>query len=70
MKLQGCVAATMLLLAGALPALSAPVVVWETSGLSTPESALPDPTGTFAYVSNVAGNPTEKDGNGMPRRVE
>jgi hypothetical protein len=69
MKFLGCVAATLWLVAGSLPALSAPEVLWETTGLSTPESALPDPTGTFAYVSNVGGNPTEKDGNGYIAKV-
>jgi len=63
--------------AAALWALSAPaagapvkpVKLWETSGLSAPESALPDPTRTFAYVSNVDGKPTEKDGNGFISKV-
>jgi hypothetical protein len=69
MKILRSVVATVWLLTGALPALSAPVVVWETTGLSTPESALPDPLGTFAYVSNVNGNPTDKDGNGFISKV-
>ncbi len=34
-----------------------------------PKSALPDPTGTFAYVSNINGNPTDKDGNGFIAKV-
>ena len=42
-----------------------PVVLWETTGLKTPESALPVPAEGFAYVSNVAGKPTDKDGNGF-----
>jgi hypothetical protein len=50
-------------------ALGAPVKLWETSGLATPESALPDPSGTFAYVSNVNGKPTEKDGDGFISKV-
>lgn len=40
--------------------------VWSTSdGLKTPESALFDQTTNCIYVSNIDGNPTEKDGNGF-----
>jgi len=46
-----------------------PVVLWETTGLKTPESALPVPAEGFAYVSNVAGKPTDKDGNGFISKV-
>ena len=46
-----------------------PMVLWETAGLKTPESALPVPSEGFAYVSNVAGKPTEKDGNGFISKV-
>lgn len=48
---------------------SQPTVLWETTGLKTPESALPVPAEGFAYVSNVAGNPTDKDGNGFISKV-
>jgi hypothetical protein len=48
---------------------SQPTVLWETTGLKTPESALPVPGEGFAYVSNVAGNPTDKDGNGFISKV-
>ncbi len=61
--------AALALLAGTAPAQSKPVELWETTGLKTPESALPDPTGTFAYVSNIGGNPTDKDGNGFISKV-
>src|SRR5450755_4425877 len=55
----------------ALPAaaLCAPVKLWETTGLKTPESALPVPAEGFAYVSNIAGKPTDKDGNGFISKV-
>ena len=46
-----------------------PVTLWETTGLKTPESALPVPAEGFAYVSNVAGKPTDKDGNGFISKV-
>ena len=46
-----------------------PAVLWETTGLKTPESALPVPAEGFAYVSNVAGKPTDKDGNGFISKV-
>lgn len=42
-----------------------PVKLWELSGFETPESVLPDPANNIAYVSNVAGKPTDKDGNGF-----
>jgi hypothetical protein len=69
MKSSRWVGAALTLLAAASPAVCAPVKLWETTGLKTPESALPDPTGTFAYVSNVNGNPTDKDGNGFISKV-
>lgn len=50
-------------------ACAAPAVLWETAGLKTPESALPVPEEGFAYVSNVAGKPTDKDGNGFISKV-
>lgn len=46
-----------------------PVKLWETTGLKTPESALPVPAEGFAYVSNIAGKPTEKDANGFISKV-
>jgi sugar lactone lactonase YvrE len=55
----------------ALPsaALCTPVKLWETTGLKTPESALPVPAEGIAYVSNIAGKPTDKDGNGFISKV-
>jgi DNA-binding beta-propeller fold protein YncE len=58
-------AATAVLVSGC----SKPTVLWETTGLKTPESALPVPAEGFAYVSNVAGKPTDKDGNGFISKV-
>ncbi len=69
MELGKGLTATIWLLASTATALCEPVKLWETTGLANPESALPDATGTFAYVSNVAGQPTEKDGNGFVSRV-
>lgn len=63
---------TTAMMAAALPAQSAPlelVEVWTTTGLKTPESVLPDPTGEFAYVSNVDGGPIDKDTNGFISKV-
>jgi hypothetical protein len=65
----GWAAPALALLAWASPAACEPVELWETTGLKTPESALPDPTETSAYVSNVNGNPTDKDGNGFISKV-
>lgn len=69
MKTLRCVVLASALFGCATAAVCAPTKLWETSGLATPESALPDPSGTFAYVSNVNGKPTEKDGNGFISKV-
>jgi hypothetical protein len=68
-KWIGWIAAAVALPAWAAQAQWEPGMVWATSGLKTPESALPDPTDTFAYVSNINGNPTDKDGNGFISKV-
>src|SRR5688572_28570512 len=69
MKSVGIAAAFVV--AGSLfgAAAAQPTVLWETSGLKTPESALPVPAEGFAYVSNVAGGPVMKDGNGFISKV-
>ncbi|MGQ0671557.1 MAG: SMP-30/gluconolactonase/LRE family protein [Hyphomicrobium sp.] len=41
-----------------------PARLWQLGGFENPESALPDLTSGTIYVSNVAGDPTAKDGNG------
>jgi outer membrane protein assembly factor BamB len=41
-----------------------PAKVWEATGFENPESALPDTAAGILYVSNVAGGPGDKDGNG------
>jgi hypothetical protein len=63
------IAAIASLIAAVTPAYAKPVELWQTTGLKTPESALPDPTATFAYVSNINGNLTDKDGNGFISKV-
>lgn len=47
----------------------APVKEWELSGFDTPESARPDPEAGVIYISNVAGKPHEKDGNGFISKI-
>jgi hypothetical protein len=42
-----------------------PTKLWEASGFENPESALPDTAAGVLYVSNVAGSPADKDGNGF-----
>ena len=58
----------ILFLAAALPAAAHAAsgeLVWEFSqGLAQPESAWYDKSSKSLYISNVAGNPAEKDGNG------
>lgn len=41
-----------------------PAKLWETTGFQNPESVLPDTANGVIYVSNVAGGPVDKDGNG------
>ena len=69
MKSVGMAMALMAASAVLAGAYAQPVVLWETTGLKTPESALPVPAEGFAYVSNVAGQPTDKDGNGFISKV-
>jgi hypothetical protein len=42
----------------------APSKLWETAGFQNPESALADTASGIVYVSNVAGGPGDRDGNG------
>jgi len=60
--------AGMVLISGAAAA-DVPAKLWELGGLETPESALPDSDAGVIYVSNVAGKPTDKDGNGYLSKV-
>jgi outer membrane protein assembly factor BamB len=47
-----------------------PTKLWEASGgFQNPESALPDTAAGVIYVSNVAGGPADKDGNGFISRL-
>lgn len=69
MRTLDMAAAALLMTAITTSALAKPAVLWETTGLKTPESALPVADEGFAYVSNVNGKPTEKDGNGFISKV-
>ena len=44
-------------------------VAWTTHRFANPESVLPSADGTFFYVSNVAGEGADKDGNGFISRL-
>jgi hypothetical protein len=48
---------------------TAPALVGTIDGLSTPESVLHDAEQDVYFVSNVNGNPSQKDGNGFIARV-
>ena len=43
-------------------ASDSPILLWELSGFQNPESARPDPKSDVIYVSNVAGDGTDKNG--------
>lgn len=47
----------------------APALVGTIDGMRTPESVLHDPDQDVYFVSNVDGNPSDKDGNGFIARV-
>lgn len=47
----------------------APTKLWEVTGLKNPESALLSLDKSVLFVSNVAGQPTDKDGNGFISKV-
>jgi sugar lactone lactonase YvrE len=57
----------ILILAAASPALAEEV--WSLEGFQAPESALLDTERNVLYVSNVAGDPTAKDGVGFISKV-
>ena len=44
--------------------------LWEATGLENPESVIYDPQQKAFYVSNVAGSPTDKDGNGYISKLD
>lgn len=48
---------------------SAPTLVGTIAGLDTPESVLHDPEQDVYFVSNIGGNPSQKDGDGYVARV-
>lgn len=51
------------------PASADPQALWEADGFKNPESVVRDPEGKFLYVSNIAGEMLEKDGNGFISRI-
>lgn len=69
MKAIGLAVTLVIATAFGASAVAEPTVVWETDGLKTPEAARADLGGTFAYVANVNGEPTDKDGNGFISKV-
>jgi sugar lactone lactonase YvrE len=62
-RLNVCLATSMLL-AGAAVA-GQPEKLWEVTGLKNPESAVLDPAVGVLYVTDIAGEPTGKDGVGF-----
>jgi len=69
MRSFGWAAGALAILVWASPAMCKPVELWETTGLATPESALPVPQAGFAYVSNINGDPAGKVANGFISKV-
>ena len=69
MKFGATALASMVAAAALSGAHAEPALLWEAAGFATPESALPVAAEGFAYVSNVAGGPLDKDGNGFISKV-
>ncbi len=44
-------------------------LIWQVTSLNAPESSYYDAKTNAIYVSNVGGNPTEKDGNGTITKI-
>lgn len=62
--LRRIIAVTVLLGAGLAQAGTDPAPLWEATGFNGPESALYDAKRKLIFVSNVDGQPNEKDGKG------
>lgn len=62
-------AAVLALFVSATSLRAEAVKLWETTGFKAPESALPVPAEGFAYVSNLFGGVTEKNGKGFISKV-
>jgi DNA-binding beta-propeller fold protein YncE len=69
MKKIGLAVTMVIATAVGTSAFAEPTIVWETEGFKAPESVRPDLGGTFAYVANVNGKGTDKDGNGFISKV-
>lgn len=69
MRLSHIVVPLLALSVAACGGSDQPVQEWELSGFENPESALPDTEAGVIYVSNVAGQPHVKDGNGFISKI-
>ncbi len=64
------ISSALIMLAAASPAQSLELEpLWITEGFSNPESVIPSADGEAWFVSNVAGQAAEKDGNGFIARL-
>ncbi len=64
MRLSHVAALTLAVSVAACGGSEQPTKIWEATGFQNPESALPDTEAGIIYVSNVAGGPGDRDGNG------
>ena len=62
-------AASLLITAAAAAQVPQVEKVTESSGFNNPESIVKDDANNVIYVSNVNGNPTDKDNNGYISKV-
>ncbi len=61
--------ATVTFLSYGIVSAGEPTKLWEASGLKNPELAVFDSASNAIYVSNINGNPMDKDGNGFVSKI-
>ncbi|MGE3230551.1 MAG: SMP-30/gluconolactonase/LRE family protein [Hyphomicrobium sp.] len=64
MRISPLAALTLALTLAGCGGSEQPTKLWEATGFKEPESAAIDPLDGVIYVSNVAGSPVDRDGNG------
>ena len=62
--------ASILIFCSMAAAAEAPKKIWETKGFAQPESVVFDVKADALYLSNVAGQPMQKDGNGFISKLK
>lgn len=61
---------SVMVLGAASPALADHETLWQLNGFDQPESVVADPSGRHLYVSNINGQPGEKNSKGYISRLD